>query len=226
MLLGAFQCCQIKLLALAMATRTLIVFGHARLQHYYIKFPTMNARFLASYSNDSIPGMAGQVQPGPDQVCCTWAAHSRGEEPQEALWGQCSPQEACQVSFKSGNSECIAPSPTFPSGLVFCLMTGWNWITFLVWRLRTSLSAGCKPRSSIVIIARSIGAELKSIKLCWQLNFRCSSLDLPSPSTTPVSSSSRGTSVSGSRYRIPSLKTILSLVFLHQPTVEDSILKV
>ena len=31
-LLGAFQCCQIKLLALAMATHTFIVFGHARLQ--------------------------------------------------------------------------------------------------------------------------------------------------------------------------------------------------
>ena len=35
MLLGAFQCCKIKLLALAMATHTFIVFGHARLQHLF-----------------------------------------------------------------------------------------------------------------------------------------------------------------------------------------------
>ena len=34
-LLGAFQCCEIKLLALAMATRIFIVFGHARLQHLH-----------------------------------------------------------------------------------------------------------------------------------------------------------------------------------------------
>ena len=33
-LLGAFQCCEIKLLALAMATSIFIVFGHARLQHH------------------------------------------------------------------------------------------------------------------------------------------------------------------------------------------------